>query len=115
MIILIKNLCVETIIGVHDWEKTTPRELFITLEIEFDGSKAIKSDNIADTPNYDDISKMLADETANSRFELIEKLAGHLLYKVMDDERISYAKIEISKPRAIENAETVCVIEEIKR
>lgn len=111
----IKNLRVETIIGVHAWEKEKSRDLFIDLEIEFDGTKAIKTDSIADTPNYDDISKTLIAETENSRFDLIEKLAGALLYKVMEDERISYAKIEISKPGAIPEAETVCVIEEISR
>jgi dihydroneopterin aldolase len=115
MKLLIKNLRVQTIIGVHAWEKNTPRDLFITLEIEFDGTKAAKSDSIADTPNYDDISKILTQETEKSRFELIEKLAVHLLYKIMEDERISYAKIEISKPGAVPAAETVSVIEEIKR
>ena len=115
MKILIKNLKVETIIGVHAFEKLQPRPLFITLEIEFDGTKASKTDAISDTPDYDPISKMLIAETENSRFELIEKLAVHLLYKVMEDERISYAKIEISKPGAIPAAETVCVIEEISR
>jgi len=115
MKILIKNLRVETIIGVHSWEKDTARELFITLEIEFDGTKAAKSDAIADTPNYDDLTQILTSETANSRFQLIEKLAVHLLYKIMEDERISYSKIEISKPGAIPAAETVYVIEEISR
>ena len=115
MIIKIKNLRVQTIIGIFDWEKEQPRDLFITLEIEFDGTKAAKTDSIDDTPNYDTISKMLTHETEISRFGLIEKLAVHLLYKVMTDERISYAKIEISKPGAIADAETVCVVEEIKR
>lgn len=115
MKIQIRNLRIETIIGVHAWEKTKPRDLFITLELEFDGTKAAKSDNIADTPNYDEISAMLRQETQQSRFELIEKLAVHLLYKTMEDTQISYAKIEISKPGAIPDAETVCVIEEISR
>lgn len=115
MRIIIKNLRVETIIGVHAWEKTTPRDLFITLEVEFDGTKAAKTDNIADTPNYDEIAALLRKETQHSRFELIEKLAVHLLYKIMEDPQISYAKIEISKPGAIPDAETVCVTEEISR
>jgi dihydroneopterin aldolase len=115
MKIIIKNLQVKTIIGVHAWEKKKPRDIFITLEIEFDGTKPAKTDSISDTPNYDEISAMLTDETTKSRFELIEKLAVHLLYKVMEDPQISYAKIEISKPGAIPDAETVCVVEEILR
>lgn len=115
MKIQIKNLFVETIIGVHAHEKLAPRPLYITLEIEFDGLKAARTDDIADTPDYDKIAALLVAETEKSRFELIEKLAVHLLYKVMTDERITHAKIEISKPKAIAAAETVCVIEEIKR
>ncbi len=115
MIIKIKNLKTRTIIGVFDWEKEKERDLFINLDMEFDGAKAAESDDIKDTLDYDTISKMLIVETAKTRFDLIEKLAVHLLYNLMEDERIQYAKIEISKPGAVPDAETVCVIEEISR
>lgn len=115
MIIKIKNLVVTAIIGIHDWERTTPRNIIINLELEFDGIKASKTDNINDTLNYDSISQIITMEVQKTNFGLIEKLAVHLLYKIMEDQRINYAKIEVDKPGAVANAASVSVIEEIKR
>ena len=115
MIIKIKNLKARTIIGVFDWEKKQERDLFINLEMQINASQAIQSDNIQDTLDYDTISKTIIQETAKTRFDLIEKLAAHLLDIIMQDERIIYSKIEIDKPGAIKQAESVSVVHERKR
>ena len=115
MIVRIKNLKVQTIIGVFDWEKEQERDLFINLELHFDGDKSANSDDIKDTLDYDSISKTLIAETAKTRFDLIEKLSTHLLDFIMQDERIQKAIIEIDKPGAVKEAESVSVVEERAR
>jgi FolB domain-containing protein len=115
MIIKIKNLRVKTIIGVHAWEKKQKRDVVVNLEMEFDGNKAANTDDIADTLDYDHINQMLIEEISNSKFNLIEKLCRHLLDKIMADKRISRAKIEIDKPKALKNGESVSIVEEAVR
>ena len=115
MMIRIKNLRVETIIGVHQWEKNRKRPVIVNLELEFDGEKAAASDNIKDTLDYDQINEMLIEEISNSNFGLIEKLCRHLLDKIMGDKRIRRAKIEIDKPQALKKGESVSITEEVVR
>ena len=115
MIIKIERLHCHTIIGIHDWEKEKSRDLFINLEMEFDGDKAISSDAIKDTIDYDEVTEMLQVEVAKSRFGLLEKLAAHLLKLLMRDTRIGRARIEIIKPNALKNAQSVSVILERTR
>lgn len=115
MIIKIKNLRITTIIGIHEWERSHPREIIINLHMEFDGLKAAKSDNINDTIDYDSLSQKITAFVQSTSYGLVEKLAVDLLYKIMEDQRINYAKIEIDKPGAVGNAESVSVTEEIKR
>lgn len=115
MILKIKNLKAHTIIGVHAWEKEKSRDLIISVEAYFDGSKAVESDNITDTPDYDHISQIIIKETEQSRFDLIEKLADHLLGFIMEDSRISKVIIEIDKPGAVEAAESVSITAEKTR
>ncbi|MCK5391899.1 MAG: FolB domain-containing protein, partial [Deltaproteobacteria bacterium] len=59
MIIKIKNLKLRTIVGIYEWEKKTKQDIVINVEIEFDGSKAIETDNIEDTVDYKTITKKI--------------------------------------------------------
>jgi FolB domain-containing protein len=112
MIVRIKNLKAHTIIGIHDWEKKQEREVILNIEMECDGAKSIASDDIKDTLDYDAISQMVVAEVAKSRFELIEKLASHLVDLILQDKRITKARLELDKPNAIQTAESVSVVVE---
>ncbi len=115
MIIRIKKLRAKTIIGVFDWEKTTPREVVINLEMELDNEKATESDKLEDTLDYDTLSKKLVAAAAESKFELIEKLAKHLLDIVFEDKRIIRTRVELDKPGAVKEAKSVGIVLERKR
>ena len=51
-IIYIKNLKIETIIGVYDWERQTPQMVGIDIEIATDNLEASKSDDIRFAVDY---------------------------------------------------------------
>lgn len=112
MKIKINNLRVKTIIGVYPHEKNIEQELVINAKLStacYDG----KSDNIADTIDYNALCKMITSEVQTSRFELIEKLAHHLAAKIKQDKRITKLKLEITKPACVENAESISVVVEL--
>ena len=44
MIIKIENLKLRTTVGIYDWEKEIKQDVIINVEMEFDGSKAIETD-----------------------------------------------------------------------
>ncbi|NNC55412.1 MAG: FolB domain-containing protein, partial [Pseudomonadales bacterium] len=50
--IFIENLCVETLIGIHDWERKVPQALYFDIDVEADISAVANSDAIADALDY---------------------------------------------------------------
>ena len=51
-IVFIKELCVETIIGIYDWERKIKQVVCIDLELETEIKSASSSDDIQDTVDY---------------------------------------------------------------
>ena len=50
--VFIKNLQVETIIGIFNWEREVRQVVSIDLEMEFDNKVAAKSDDIENALDY---------------------------------------------------------------
>jgi dihydroneopterin aldolase len=109
MIIKIKNLRLQTIIGVYDWEKTVNREIIINAELTTNYTKSKDSDDLADTIDYDLIILKLKNLVANKRFKLIEKMAQSAMDEILQDPRISKCKLEIDKVGVVENVDAFSV------
>lgn len=109
MILRIENLRLRTVVGIYDWEKQSKQDVVINVELEFDGSAAIKSDDIDDSINYKTINKEIIAHVENSNFDLIEKIAGDVLDIVMKDRKIQKATVKIDKPGALRFTDSVSV------
>lgn len=107
MMITIKNLHLSSIIGIYDHERTARQALNVTLHIEYDAGKAIASDNIADALDYDLIKNQILNLASDSGFYLIEYMAGQIMQILMGYEVITRATVEIDKPAAIKEADSV--------
>lgn len=110
MKIKIKNLRVRTIIGIYEWEREHLQEVVVNVEMEFDGKKATQSDAIEDTVNYKALKKRILAEVEQSNFQLLEKLANHILQIVMEDPKVQKGIVEVDKPHALRFADSVSVI-----
>ena len=84
-IIYIKDLRVETIIGIFDWERKVKQEVSIDLEFPFDCKKAAASDSIEDTIDYKAIAKGVIKFVEESSFQLQETLAEGIAALVKDE------------------------------
>ena len=115
MLIKIHNLRLKTKIGVFDWEKDFERELLINLDLEIKDVSSLTSDDLKDTVDYGKIYEIVKFTAANSRFNLIEKLAETILENIMQDQRISLAKIELRKMHVFEDVESFAICLEHKR
>jgi FolB domain-containing protein len=109
VIIRIKNLRLNGIIGVNPWEKTEPQPLTVSIDVEFDGSRAAITDKLEDTIDYSDLASRVIEHVNASRCELIETLAGNLLKLAMEDTRVKRARIEVEKTNAIRFADSTSV------
>ena len=71
-IVFIKELCIETIIGIYDWERKIKQFVCIDLELGTDITDASSSDVINDTVDYKAVSKELKLFIGGSEFQLID-------------------------------------------
>ena len=96
--IFITALSVETVIGIHDWERELRQRIEIDLDLWFDVAKAAKSDAIEDTLNYKSVAKRVLAFATDSRFKLVEALAGAIAahYSVVDDAISDLAAVDAS-------------------
>lgn len=109
MKIRIKNLRLRTVVGIYAWERKEAQDVIINIDLEFDGSQAAESDQIKDTVDYKALKKRVIAEVETSHFQLLEKLASHILDIVMSDLKVYRARVEVDKPNALRFADSVSV------
>ncbi len=115
MIIKINNLRVSAVIGVYEWEKHYPQQLIVNIELEFDGSQAARTDDVADTIDYAELAERLGAKAAEKNYNLLEALAEDLLAEVLADDRVLAGTVSIDKRGAITEADSVTVVASGKR
>ncbi len=109
-IVYIKQLEIETLIGINDWERKIRQKVRIDLEMATDISTAGKTDNIDDTLNYKTIAKRIIQFVESSKFLLIEALAENVAAIILEEFQIPWLKLTLSKPGAIRGSRDVGVI-----
>jgi FolB domain-containing protein len=115
MIIKLKNFRVLVFIGAHEWEQKRKQELVINLKLAFDGAKAIKTDDLRDAIDYEELRNKILKEVTHSKYTLIEHLAGRIMKLTLSDKRIKEVWLEIDKPGALQYCDSVSVSYNCKR
>lgn len=107
--IRITDLKLKAIIGINAWERTTKQVIILNLQLDYDASKAAKSDNINDTIDYKALKKRIIDLIKGSKFFLLEKLVNEVLNLVFCEPKVRKATVRIDKPGALRFAKSVSV------
>lgn len=95
--ISIVDLGVLYCVGVSDEERAKPQRLLLTIEMDFDFSKATKSDSIADTIDYFAVSQRLLKFGDGKSWKLIEKLADDIREMISAEFRAKSISIRVKK------------------
>ena len=107
--VFIKDLEVEAVIGVYDWEREVRQLISINLEMNFNTKKAGRSDRIDDALNYKNISKCIIELTESSNSKLIESLAQKIAKTVLSEFPVSSVIVTVEKPGALRGSKSVGV------
>jgi len=103
--IILSNLRFFAYHGVMAQEKQVGHYFNVSLKIEYDFSKALKSDKIKDTLNYGEVFQIVKQEM-NNPSKLMEHLAGRILNTLFQKfEPVSNIKIKIIKENPPINAD----------
>jgi 7,8-dihydroneopterin aldolase/epimerase/oxygenase len=108
--IFIHALKTEAIVGIFDWERQVKQTVLIDIEFSADIRKAALSDSIDDTVNYKGVAKRVLTFVEASSFHLVEALAEHVAMLILEEYRVPWVRISLSKPGALRNSRDVGVI-----
>ena len=109
-IIFLRNLKIDTVIGIYDWERRIKQTVILDLEMATDIKKAAKSDDIADTLDYKAIAKRVISFVEVSEYILVETLAERLAEIIVNEFKVPWVKLSLNKIGAIRGARDVGVI-----
>ncbi len=109
-LVYIRELQVETIIGIYEWERNVKQLVSLDLEMAIDIKKPAESDHIDDTLNYKAVAKRLINYIESTDFQLVETLAESCAQIVLQEFAVPWLKLRLSKPGAIRGAKDVGII-----
>ncbi len=109
-IIFIRELRVDTVIGVYDWERTVRQSVLLDLEMATDIRRAAGGDALEHTLDYAAISARITDFIERSEFELVETMAEQVATLVLAEFPVPWLRLRLCKPGAVAAARDVGVL-----
>ncbi len=109
-IIYLRELKIDTVIGVFDWERQTKQTVILDLEMATDIRKAAATDQLDDTLNYKAVAKRLIDFVNHSEFQLVETLAERIADIVLTEFSVPWIRVQLNKAGAVRGARDVGII-----
>ncbi len=109
-IVFIRELRIDTVIGIYDWEREIRQTVVFDLEMGTDISRAAATDTIEETLDYKAVSKRLIDFVRESEFQLVETLAERCAELVLKEFNVPWVRLALNKVGAVSAARDVGVI-----
>ncbi|NIV17088.1 MAG: dihydroneopterin aldolase [Woeseiaceae bacterium] len=109
-IIFLRDLRIDTVIGIWEWERKIRQTVSIDLDMAADIRRAAATDSVDDTLNYKLVAKRVQQFVAESSYQLVETLAEKIASIVLDEFDVAWVRVSVNKPGAIRGAKDVGVI-----
>ncbi len=109
-IVYLRDLRIDTVIGIYGWERRTRQTIIFDLEMSADIARAAASDDIADTLNYKSVAKRLIQFVGESDFQLVETLAERCTEIIREEYGVRWVRLTLNKKGAVRGATDVGVV-----
>ena len=109
-LIYLRDLRIETVIGIFDWEREIKQTVVIDLEMGTDIRKAAASDHIDDTLDYKSLAKRIISFVEAAKSELVETLTDRIARIIITEFDVPYVRVSVNKQGAVRGSRDVGVI-----
>lgn len=109
-IVFIEELKVDTIIGVHDWERKIRQDIMFDIELYYKEYKASDNDDINDAVDYQKVCELVIEYVKNTSFQLVESLAEEVCKLILTNFKVKKIKLKLHKGEIVTGAKNVGVI-----
>jgi len=113
--IVIRDLRVEVLIGIHKREHHIPQTVSFDLEIGLPGTAVFASDRIADTIDYEQVVRGIKTVAASGHFRLVETLADRVARLLLEEFGAPWVKLSAAKIGILPDARFIGVSIERRR
>ncbi|GAB3282231.1 dihydroneopterin aldolase [Parahaliea aestuarii] len=108
--VFIRELAVDTVIGVYDWERAVRQTLLLDLDMGWDNRPAAAGDNLQHALDYAAVSARIASFMDGQQFQLIETAAEEIAALVRTEFGVPWLRLRLCKPGAVAAAKDVGVL-----
>ena len=105
--ILIKDLVLKMLVGIHNFEKKKKQRVRFNLVINIDQNLIPNDKDLKSIVNYEQVIKTIAKITSRKHYLLLETLAEKIFFKLFENPRIKKILLRIEKLDIIKNATSV--------
>ena len=109
-VIYIRDLRIDAVIGVYDWERRVKQTLVFDLEMASDIRRAAETDEIEDTLNYKAVAKRVIQYVSESEYRLVETLAEKVAAMILAEFDVPWLRLQLNKQGAVRGARDVGVV-----
>jgi 7,8-dihydroneopterin aldolase/epimerase/oxygenase len=108
-IVYIRDLRIDTTIGIFDWEQQISQQVRLDLEMGTDIRKGAGSDDVADVLDYKSVAKRVIELVENNELKLVEALSELIASTIMTEFSIPWVRLTLGKPGAVRGSREVGV------
>ncbi len=109
-IIFLRDMRIEAVIGIWEWERKIRQTIAIDLEMAADIRRAAETDSVEDTLDYKAVAKRVQSFVTESSFQLVETLAERIAQLILEEFGVTWVRVRVNKPGAIRGAKDVGVL-----
>ena len=107
--VFIRDLRLDVVIGVFDWERQVQQKISIDLEMANDNKVPAQSDALSDTLDYKAISQRIRQIAEENQPQLVETLIELIATTIMQEFGVPWLRLSIAKPGAVRGSAAVGV------
>jgi dihydroneopterin aldolase len=107
----VRDLAVQAVIGVHEWERDVEQTLFVSVDMAADVARAAATDNIADALDYSAVAETITAVLREGKFRLIETAAERVAGRLLANFALTWLRLELRKPIAAGGYTAVITLE----
>jgi dihydroneopterin aldolase len=114
--IVMRDLRLEVLIGIHKRERHVPQTVSIDLDIGLPGPAVFASDRVGDTIDYEQVALRIRSLAASGHFRLVETFADRVAALLLEEFGAPWVKVSAAKVGVLADTKLVGVsIERGKR
>jgi dihydroneopterin aldolase len=95
--IVVKQLKLETIIGLFPWERVVKQRVLVDLELEVDIVKAALTDDLEFVVNYAEVCERVTLLADKGQFKLLETFVERIAEMILRDFDVSWVRVSVHK------------------